>query len=125
MSNFCEQFGLPPIAPSLKNRKKSDKVFKKKPAPYYNSYKKIKFNRLVEIFSKKPKKKTSKFVRYFSKGKCFNCGKSGHFADKCLDPPKKIKQEINALNIDDSEKENISKIFRTMIFLIIFLKMTI
>jgi hypothetical protein len=28
------------------------------------------------------------------------------------DLPKKIKQEINALNIDDSEKENIFRIFQ-------------
>ena len=42
IGNFCEQFGLPPIAPSRKHKKKSDKFFKKKPAPYYNSYKKKK-----------------------------------------------------------------------------------
>jgi hypothetical protein len=29
MGNFCEQFGLPPIAPSRENRKKSDKSFQK------------------------------------------------------------------------------------------------
>jgi hypothetical protein len=37
MGNFCEQFGLPPIAPSRENRKKSNKGSRKKPAPYYNS----------------------------------------------------------------------------------------
>jgi hypothetical protein len=56
MGNFYEQFGLPPIAPSQKNKNKSDKVFRKKLAPYYNSYKKRKFNKPIEIFSKKPKK---------------------------------------------------------------------
>jgi hypothetical protein len=45
MGNFCEQFGLPPIAPSRENRKKSDKSSRNKPTPYYNSYKKIKFNK--------------------------------------------------------------------------------
>ena len=114
MSNFCEQFGLPLIAPSRKIRKKFDKVFKKKPTPYYNSYKKRKFNKHVEkISTKKPKKNTSKFAKYFSKGKYFNCRKSGHFADKCHEPPKKLKKEINALNIDDNEKENLFRILQS------------
>jgi hypothetical protein len=80
MGNFCEQFGLPPIAPSRKSRKKSNKVFRKKSAPYYNSYKKRKFNKPSKNFSKKPKTKDSKFEKYFLKGKCFNCGESGYFA---------------------------------------------
>jgi hypothetical protein len=112
MGNFCEQFKLPPIASSWKQKKKSNKVFRNKPASCYNSYKKRKFNIPMKIFSKQSKKKTSKFAKYFSRGKCFNCGKSRHYADKCPEPPKKIKQEINALNIDDSEKENIFRIFQ-------------
>jgi hypothetical protein len=107
MGNFCEQFGLPPIAPSRENRKKSDKSSRKKPTLYYNSYKKRKFNKpsTLKFFSKNPKtKKESKFDKYFSQGKCFNCGESRHFADKCPKSPKKIKQDINALNIKESEK---------------------
>ena len=46
MGNFCEQFGLPSIAPSRKNRKKSDKFFRKKLAPYYNTYTKRKFKNI-------------------------------------------------------------------------------
>jgi hypothetical protein len=67
---------------------------------------------LQNYFSKKPKTKDSKFEKYFSKGKCFNCGESRHFAYKCPKPPKKIKQEINASNIEESENENIFRILQ-------------
>ena len=106
MGNLCEQFGLPPITTSRKNRKKSDKGFRKKKNLLHITTVTRKENLINELkIFQKPKKKTSK-------GKCFNYGKSWHFADKCSDPPKKIKQEINALNIDDSEKENIFRIFQ-------------
>jgi hypothetical protein len=58
MGNFCEQFGLVPIAPSKANRKKSKKFSRREPAPYYNTYKKRKFNKpsTSKNFSKKFKK---------------------------------------------------------------------
>jgi hypothetical protein len=85
MGNFYEQFRLPPIAPSKANRKKSKKFSRKDPAPYYNTYKKRRFNKYSTStsnnFSKKFKKNKknnpeSKFDKYFSKGKCFNCGET-------------------------------------------------
>jgi hypothetical protein len=84
MGNFCAQFGLPPTVPSRANRKKSKKISIKDPALYYNTYKKRRFNKpfTSNIFSKKFKKKKkkkkpeSKFEKYFSKGKCFNCGET-------------------------------------------------
>ena len=90
MSNFCEQFWLPHIAPSRKHRKKFEKISRKKPAPYYNTYKKRKSNKpsTSKNFPKKSKaKKPSKFEKYFSQGKCFNCGFFDvvHWKTNCCD----------------------------------------
>ena len=107
MGDFCEQFELPLIVHSRKKRKKPDKVLKKKHAPYYNNYKKRRFNKpsTSNNFSKKSKKPKKKRESKFDK-----------YADKCLKPFKNIKQEINALNISDSEKENIFRIFQNNAF---------
>jgi hypothetical protein len=83
IGNFCEQFRLPPIAPSRANKKKSKKFSINDPAPYYNTYKKRRFNKpsTSNNFSKKfkknkKKKPESRFDKYFFKGKCFNCGET-------------------------------------------------
>jgi hypothetical protein len=71
MGNFCEQFGLPPIAPSRRHRKKPDRFTKK----YHHTKRKtVKPERPAKIFRKHKRSKTVKT----SKGRCFNCGKKGH-----------------------------------------------
>jgi len=87
MGNFCEQFGLPPIAPSRRHRKKPDKFTKK-----YRRTKRrvVKPERPDKIFRKYNRYKTVKP----SKGRCFNCGKIRHYADKCPYPPNKLKKKI-------------------------------
>jgi hypothetical protein len=82
MGNFCEQFGLPPIAPSRRHRKKPDKFTKK----YRHTKRKtVKPERPAKIFRKHKRSKPVKT----SRGRCFNCGKKGHYADKCPNPPNK------------------------------------
>jgi hypothetical protein len=67
MCNFYEQFGLPPIAPSRKNKKKSDKVFKKKPAPIKIITRKENFISLQRIFLKNPKQNILNLKNIFQK----------------------------------------------------------
>jgi hypothetical protein len=72
MSNFCEQFGLPPIAPSRRHRKKPDKFLRKRSRHTKRRY--VKSERPNKIFRKH---RLSKNVKP-SKRTCFNCGKKGH-----------------------------------------------
>ena len=111
MGNFCEQYGILPMAPSQRNhikhkKEKYDKqwrFWKKRknfqPNEYYNKNKR---------FSKKSNKHYKKYDnKKFDKKKtkCFKCGKYGHFANDC-----KVKQKINQLQINDKEKEDLYKI---------------
>ncbi|KAG2682794.1 hypothetical protein I3760_10G001400 [Carya illinoinensis] len=77
MGTFCEQYGLPPIAPS----RRKPKQFKQFSKPR-GSYKRKPRD---DFYKKSPNKKSFSKKKNFqnaSKGKCFNCGKKGHFADK-------------------------------------------
>jgi hypothetical protein len=103
MALIPKRLGLTPIAPSKAKRKKSKKISRRESAPHYNTYKKRNFNKpstsknFPKKFKKGKKKKESKFEKYLTNGRCFNCGETGHYADKCPKPPKKIKQEIECI----------------------------
>ena len=49
------------------------------------------------MFQKKYDKQSS------GKGKCFNCGKPGHFSKDCNQKPGKLKNKFNMLNIDNKD----------------------
>jgi len=106
MGNFCEQFGLPPIAPSRRHRKKPDRFTKK----YRHTKRRtIKPERPNKIFRKHKRSKPVKS----SKGRCFNCGKKGHYADKCPNTPNKLKNKINSLKIDEDDRNDLFRILQS------------
>jgi hypothetical protein len=111
MGNFCEQFGLPPIAPSRRHRKKPDKFTKK-----YRHTKKYQHTKRRTVKPEGPSKifrkhKRSKTVKIF-KGRCFNCGKKGHYTDKCPNPPNKLKNKINSVKIDEDDRNDLFRILQ-------------
>ena len=110
MSNFCEQYGLPPIAPSWqkgKHARKHDNQCKRhkykrypaKPSAFYDNKK--------HIYKKHDKQK-------FGKGKCFNCGKFGHFSKECKQKPGNLKNRLNMLNINDNDQEELFHILESI-----------
>ena len=111
MGNYCEQYGILPIAPSQRKHIKhriekyqKRRLWKKgksfEPNEYYNKSKK---------FVKKPNKHHKRYDnKKFNKKKikCFKCKKKyGHFTNDC-----KVKQKINQLQINDKEKDDLYKI---------------
>ncbi|KAG2697417.1 hypothetical protein I3760_07G104800 [Carya illinoinensis] len=105
MGNFCEQFGLPPIAPSVQRRKSSKKF--SKPRRNYNRSREEFYKKSVSkpVSRKKPfQKKVSKAP---AKGACFNCGQPGHYANKCTKKPQGFKKKLNELNINSVDQEDL------------------
>jgi hypothetical protein len=99
MGNFCEQYGLPSVAPSKKHKKS------RKHEEYRKHKKRFKrFNRRsfkLNDFYKKDKRKPKKRFKNNKDG-CYKCGKSGHFAKDC-----KAKETIKQLKVSNEEKENL------------------
>ena len=105
LGTFCEQYGLPPIAPSSKKKKaQQTSKFSKHQSRFYknkrSSNKPFQTNKFYEKPSsnKKPFRKSKKDFQN-KKGKCYKCGKFGHYANEC-----KVKKVINQLKISEEEK---------------------
>ena len=106
MGNFCEQYGLPPIAPSRLKGKKHGKSHKNYSRKKYKKYR-TNFVKPNDFYAKK-KNVSKKFYKQRSgKGKCFNCGKPRHYSKDCKQKPSKLKNKFNMLNIDDKEQEEL------------------
>ena len=107
VGNFCTQYGLPSVVPKRKSKfrekSSSEKPYRKKTSAKY--YRKQKF-KADDFFKKGQSKSTSKPISKAS-GKCFNCGKRGHFRTECK---QKAKALINTLVGDQPSKIEIFRL---------------
>ena len=109
LGNFCEQYGLAPIAPSRQKGKKHDKSHKN----YSHKKNKNNFVKPNDFYAKK-KNVSKKYDKQSSgKGKCFNYRKPSHFSKDCNQKPGKLKNKFNMLNIDNKEQEELFKILES------------
>ena len=93
MGNFCEQYGLPLIAPSRQKGKKHYKSHKNYSLKKYKKYKNN-FVKPNDFYAKKKNVSKKYDTQRSSKGKCFNCGKPGHFSKDCKQKPGKLKNKL-------------------------------
>ena len=107
VGNFCTQYGLPSVIPKRKSkfREKSsfERPHRKRIATKY--YRKQKFK--ADDFYKKGKSKSTGKPISKASGKCFKCGKRGHFRTECK---QKAKALINTLVSDQTSKNEIFKL---------------
>ena len=115
MGNFCEQYGLPSIAPSRQKGKKYDKSHKNYSHKNYSHKKYKKYNSVKpnDFYAKKKNVSKKYDTQRSGKGKYFNCGKPRHFSKDCNEKPGKLKNKFNMLNIDDKDQEELFRILKS------------
>ena len=108
IGHFCTQYGLPSVKPSKRKHKHKgkepfEKPFRRKPTKYYRKQR----YKTEDFYMKgKPKETVPQ-----ASGKCFNCGKKGHFKSECR---AKAKSLINTLISDQPSKNEIFKLLDSL-----------
>ncbi|KAG8612177.1 hypothetical protein MANES_S095214v8, partial [Manihot esculenta] len=106
LGSFCDQYGIQPLKfPSTKFRggrpykpyKKNRRLYYKK--PWKEKGKTVRVNNPEKGRKRPDQSKAEKTIV------CYRCGKRGHYANKC-----RVKQQIQALTIDEDLKEALAKI---------------
>ena len=107
VGNFCTQYGLPSVIPNRKSkfREKSSSERPHRKRTHAKYYRKQKFK--TDDFYKKGKSKSTGKPISKASGKCFNCGKRGHFRTECK---QKAKALINTLMSDQTSKNEIFRL---------------
>ena len=93
-----------------KKGKKHDKSHKNYSHKKYKIYNSVKPN---DFYAKKKNVSKKYDTQRSGKGKCFNCGKPGHFSKDCKQKTGKLKNKFNMLNIDDKEQEELLRILES------------